>query len=63
MRGLQIMLSITIIIASFSFPYGSKAADFDGFHDAIREWWNVDAFIKGDGNYSITASFEYEKET
>ena len=63
MRGLQIMLSITIIIASFSFPYGSKAADFDGFHDAIREWWNVDAFIRGEGNYSITASFEYEKET
>ena len=36
---------------------------YDGYHDCIREWWNVDAFIKTDKNYSITASFEYEKET
>ncbi len=33
---------------------------YDGSHNCIREWWNIDAFI---GNYSITASFEYEKET
>jgi len=35
----------------------------DGWHDCIREWWNIDAFVKGEKNYSITASFEYEKET
>ncbi|MEA2054453.1 MAG: hypothetical protein U9O96_04980 [Candidatus Thermoplasmatota archaeon] len=30
-----------------------------------REWWNVDAFfvLEGMGNWSLTASFEYEMET
>ena len=30
-----------------------------------REWWNVDAFfeVEGMGNWSLTASFEYEMET
>ncbi|MBC7081660.1 MAG: hypothetical protein H5T44_05405 [Thermoplasmatales archaeon] len=40
-----------------------KSGNDDFFHDCMREWWNVDAFIKADKNYSITASFEYEKET
>lgn len=28
-----------------------------------REWWDIDAFINAGKNYSITSSFEYEKET
>jgi len=28
-----------------------------------REWWNIDAFFNAGKNYSVTASFEYEKET
>jgi len=35
----------------------------EGFHDAIREWWNIDIVFTTGGNYSLTASFEYEKET
>lgn len=37
--------------------------DDEGSHNCTREWWNIDAFIEADKNYSITASFEYERET
>lgn len=35
----------------------------EGIHHAIREWWNIDIVFATGGNYSLTASFEYEKET
>jgi len=63
MRALMV---VAVVFASIVFSYqppSSDAADFDGFHNTTREWWNVDAFIHGEGNYSLTASFEYERET
>ena len=29
----------------------------------MREWWNIDAFFNCGKNFSITSSFEYERET
>ena len=29
----------------------------------MREWWDIDAFFNDGKNYSVTSSFEYEKET
>ncbi len=55
-----IALFLSLIIIPLNMPLKYEN---DDFHDCMREWWNVDAFIKADKNYSITASFEYEKET
>lgn len=60
------ILAITIFMIpanAYFYTNDSWNLEYDGYHDCIREWWNVDAFIKADKNYSITASFEYEKET
>ena len=62
------IISVTTFLILINVPFSnennlSPAANFDGYHNCIREWWNLDAFIHADKNYSITASFEYEKET
>ena len=56
---------MVLAILALTFPFTPIPSD-DGSHNCIREWWNVDAFIRTNDtnkNYSITASFEYEKET
>lgn len=59
-----IAIIIFILPASASYEKTKRwSGEFDARHKCIREWWNVDAFIKSDKNYSITMSFEYEKET
>ncbi|MEM1513881.1 MAG: hypothetical protein QXW78_03375 [Candidatus Thermoplasmatota archaeon] len=56
---------IALLLALLAIPLNISAKnENDDFpHNCMREWWNVDAFIKADKNYSVTASFEYEKET
>ena len=56
---------ITLLVCILFIPLNisTKNENDDFPHDCVREWWNVDAFIKADKNYSITASIEYEKET
>ena len=57
--------AIAVILLPISYADMQKAWNprYDGYHNCVREWWNIDAFIRADKNYSITASFEYEKET
>ncbi len=64
-RLLVILLLLFLILPANSYKLSSHKwmDEYDGCHDCIREWWNIDAFIQADKNYSITASFEYEKET
>ncbi len=65
MKKFAILAVIIFIFPANAYFYTNDSwnLEYDGYHDCIREWWNVDAFIKADKNYSITASFEYEKET
>ena len=65
MKKIIILIALLFLIPSHAYYNEEKIwkMQYDGYHNCTREWWNVDAFIKADKNYSITASFEYEKET
>ncbi|HEC76488.1 MAG TPA: hypothetical protein ENI33_04430 [Thermoplasmatales archaeon] len=65
MKKIAILLTIIFILPVNGFynKFNEWSGNFEGRHECIREWWNVDAFIEADKNYSITMSFEYEKET
>ena len=65
MKKITVLLTIIFILpvnASYD-KFNEWGGNYEGCHECIREWWNVDAFIEADKNYSITMSFEYEKET
>ena len=65
MKNLLVLFILLIIFPVNAYQQHSHKwlDEYDGYHNCIREWWNIDAFIQAEKNYSITASFEYEKET
>jgi len=56
MRG-KISILIVALLLMHGYAYGEENKKY------MREWWDIDAFLNADKNYSITASIEYEKET
>lgn len=60
MKKLVVAIISFILMLQFNFVSTSHAQ----MHNCTREWWDIDAFFEmGGKNYSITSSFEYEKET
>jgi len=57
------VILITILLATPVISDKFWNSNTEKFHNVMREWWDIDAFIHADKNYSITSSFEYEKET
>ncbi|KAA0007272.1 MAG: hypothetical protein FE045_00540 [Thermoplasmata archaeon] len=54
------LMAFIIIIAN---PFLSINPEKGDEKKYMREWWNIDAFFNCGKNFSVTASFEYERET
>ena len=59
---MKLLALLALILLVNPLVYGSISAIHDG-KNYMREWWNIDAFFNCGKNFSITTSFEYEKET
>ena len=60
MKLMVFMMAFILLNSMTAYPINAEKTDGKKY---VREWWDIDAFFYASGNYSVTSSFEYEKET